>query len=169
MTRLTAMQMSEPYATTVAAVAPVIWLVGSVEVYQAVKRIEQMLGEREEHLAQALRDFRAEADDDAVERLHRHFHSPPSKQRQRALMLLYAIWLAITFMLIWVSLSALAWLGEDGGPGKETGAAPFLAVSSLVVLGLGFFCHHGGTRGHCYWSYRESKGAADGFAQGYAR
>jgi hypothetical protein len=138
MSRLTAMQMSEPYATTVAAVAPVIWLVGSVEVYQAVKRIEQMLGDREEYLAQGLRDIRAEADDDAVERLYRHLRRPPSKQRQRALVLLYVVWLVITFMLIWVSLIALAWLSEDGGPGKETGAAPVLAVSSLVVLGLGF-------------------------------
>ncbi|MFE4647738.1 hypothetical protein [Streptomyces sp. NPDC056707] len=138
MSRLTTMQMSEPYATTVAAVAPVIWLVGAVEVYQAIKRMEQLEADGAEELAQGLRAIRAEADGDAVERLYRQLRRPLPKQKQRALSRLYIFWLLITFMLVWVTLSALAWLAEDGGPGKETGAAPVLALSSLVVVGLGF-------------------------------
>ncbi|MFF8017901.1 hypothetical protein [Streptomyces sp. NPDC007929] len=40
------MQMTESFATTVAAVAPVVWLAGAVEAHQAVKYLREKAEER---------------------------------------------------------------------------------------------------------------------------
>lgn len=132
------MQMSEPYAATVAAVAPVIWLVGAVEFHQIVKQMEQVHADREAHLADGLKAIEAEPDDAVAERLLGEFDGPSPRMVGTERVLVYCIWALITLALVVAIVVALLWLGEDGGPGRESGASSGTAVALLYVLVLGF-------------------------------
>ncbi|MFE7580786.1 hypothetical protein ACFU5Y_04360 [Streptomyces gardneri] len=135
------MQMSEPFATTVAAVAPMIWLVGTVEFHRILKRMEQNSADRVEQLDLGVDALRTERDDDEAERMFRKLDRPTPIPRQRRIagIAIYMLWYSLTLMFVLATIEALQWLAEDGGPGAESGASEGLARFLLAVLSIGFF------------------------------
>ena len=133
--------MSEPFATTVAAVAPVIWLVGAVEVQQAVKRYDESTADTDARYAEVLRAVESSPNPDALRELSEWMRG--TRRRKARLLPFQLVWLVLTLALCAVVGANLEWLAEDGGPGKETGvsteASAALARFSLVVVGSGFF------------------------------
>ncbi|MFF7736524.1 hypothetical protein [Streptomyces sp. NPDC007984] len=105
------MQMTESFATTVAAVAPVVWLAGAVEAHQAVKYLREKAEERR-LWAEALARELESAEDQAV-------LARPWGERQPA-----GVWPAMALFVVWSTLSAalivatalpLRWLTEGEG------------------------------------------------------
>ncbi|MEE4493568.1 hypothetical protein [Streptomyces sp. BE230] len=131
--------MSETYAATVAAVAPVIWLVGAIEFHQVLKRIEQYVADEEQALEDRLVSLRAEDDDEVAGELAGAANRPSNRKRVLSTLSLYAVWYSLTLALVCVTLSSLVWLGEDGGPGKVSGDSSSLATICFCVLAIGFF------------------------------
>ncbi|MFI9747997.1 hypothetical protein [Streptomyces sp. NPDC052494] len=132
------MQMSEPFATTVAAVAPVIWVVGAVEFHQVLKRMRESADQRAEQLRLGVLALRAETDLEAAERLFAELRRIRPLRQRLPSFLPYTLWYFLTLALVWATVGALEWLAEDGGPGGESGEAPFLARAMVSILAFGF-------------------------------
>ncbi|MFH9610436.1 hypothetical protein [Streptomyces sp. NPDC017448] len=135
------MQMTEPFAATIAAVVPVIWLVGALEVHQMMKiylasaqYLESTATEGEKLLKKVgehptpnqiieLNKEMSERLDDGVERLKTF---PPS--------FLNPLWAAVVAVLLLSEFEALRWLAADD-PGPRPEWAVFLLVSTMVGFG----------------------------------
>ncbi|MEU0309765.1 hypothetical protein [Streptomyces cyaneofuscatus] len=135
------MQMSESFAATIAAVVPVIWLVGALEVHQMMKiylasaqYLESTAGEGEKLLKKVgehptpdqlieLNKEMTERLDDGVEQLKAF---PPS--------FLNFLWAAVVGALLLSEFEALRWLATDD-PGPRPGWAMYLLVSTMVGFG----------------------------------
>ncbi|MFD4756198.1 hypothetical protein [Streptomyces sp. NEAU-H3] len=132
------MEMSEPYATTIAAVAPVIWAIGTVEVQQVVKRVWTVRDERDHSAAECLDAIALVGDDADLVQARRDWESV-GRQNRRALpsILLYVAWICMGLTMILCVINALSWLAESGGPGKISGADPATAEFCLQTITAG--------------------------------
>ncbi|WP_432752096.1 hypothetical protein ACE1OA_01790 [Streptomyces sp. JL2001] len=135
------MEMSEPFATTIAAVAPVIWAIGTVEVHQVLKRVWALRDERDRHLAEARAALAAAEDEAALARARGDLRAAADTDR-RALpsAVLYVAWVALGLTMAACVHRSLAWLTEAGGPGDVSGPAAGTAEFCLgaVMAGLVF-------------------------------
>ncbi|MFB7187267.1 hypothetical protein ACFC0C_06570 [Streptomyces sp. NPDC056178] len=132
------MDMSEPYATTVAAVAPVVWAIGTVEVHQVMKRVWAVRDERDRLAAECLGNI-AVVDDDAGLTQARRDWTSVGRQDRRALpsVLLYMAWTCLGITMVICTINALSWLAESGGPGEISGADPATARFCLLAIAAG--------------------------------
>ncbi|MET7647191.1 hypothetical protein ABZS83_26905 [Streptomyces sp. NPDC005426] len=132
------MDMSEPYATTVAAVAPVVWAIGTVEVHQVMKRVWTIRDERD-RLAAACLGAIAVVDDDAGLAQARRDWESVGRQDRRGLpsALLYLAWVYLGITMVMCVIDSLNWLAESGGPGEISGADPATARFCLLAIAAG--------------------------------
>ncbi|MGW3942376.1 hypothetical protein [Streptomyces phaeochromogenes] len=121
------MRMTEAFAETAAAVAPVIWLVGAVEYQQVTKRYMEARRADEVRLQERLRAL--EAGDDSSEDV-----GAPSPSRW-ALISLYAAWGMVSVTLAAATMRALSWLATPTS-GDEPGTALFCYLSISVGLAV---------------------------------
>lgn len=128
--------MSEPYATTVVAVGPVILLVSAVELHQIVKRIATWWQEGERRYVDAEAAMAAAGSQEAVARARTLADAAPQYRRATPLMLLYAAWLGMTGLLVSCISDALAWLATYGGV-KNAPEDPDTARFCYWVLAYG--------------------------------
>ncbi|TLQ45767.1 hypothetical protein [Streptomyces marianii] len=131
------MRMSEAYATTVAAVAPVIWLVGAVELHQVVQRFAAAATEGEAHDAEYRRRLEAFGDDATWAELRdlttRFRQTRPNLAAVNTLnRIAHVIWTVTVGCLIAAEVFALGWLGSQPGP------QPARAYFCFWALVLGF-------------------------------
>lgn len=128
--------MTESFATTVAAIAPVIWLVGAVEAHQVTKRMVDEKRQHAEQLSAAVAELEG-ADDATI--LSRPWSHQASVLRWHQL-LLYLIWLALAVCLIFDTVRALSWLAGVRSPLGGSAFAGFAYMSigfgMLVVTAL---------------------------------
>lgn len=117
--------MTEPFATTVAAVAPVIWLVGAVEYHQAAKHYRASMEALESRLVEQLAAF--EAGDSSAG--SRDVEEPAGAKLIR--VALYVVWGFVSFALAASTIQALKWLAEPG-------AGPQSSVARFCFLSIGF-------------------------------
>ncbi|MFE6408514.1 hypothetical protein ACFVOR_16445 [Streptomyces sp. NPDC057837] len=130
------MQMSEPFAATVAAVAPVVWLVGAVEYHQVTKRAVEDMAAGAELMAQTVVDLQGATDAEVLD--HRWTESqeqilrPPNR-----LLPLQFMWGLVTICLLYSMVVALDWLAVGDEEVKASGEAAFcyftLCFSFVVV------------------------------------
>lgn len=125
------MQMTEPFATTVAAVAPVVWLVGAVEAHQVTRRLAEVKRRHEEVLAAAVAELEG-ADDAAI--LARPWNHKASVLSYKQ-AILYVFWLGLACSLVLATLFALQWLGGSGrDPQPLVAEFCYWAVSSGMMF-----------------------------------
>ncbi|MFD7920752.1 hypothetical protein ACFV3R_16195 [Streptomyces sp. NPDC059740] len=136
------MQMSEGFATTAAALAPVVWAIGTIEVQQLSRRLrawnDEMLQDyNEAHVAMA-----EAADRGSLARAREGWESARTGWTRRPLppFGLYGLWLSLSTSMVACTATALRWLCEDGGPGKESGPASGNArfIFWAITLALAF-------------------------------
>lgn len=136
------MQMSEPFATTVAAVAPVVWLVGAVEYHQVSKRAAEAHTVGEELLAQAVEDLQGASDTEVL--AHQWTESQQQLMVRSTRLMpfypLYVLWTLVTGCLLYAVAIALSWLANGDDQDKASGDAAFcyytLCFSFIVVTVL---------------------------------
>ncbi|MFE3886704.1 hypothetical protein ACFXPQ_27995 [Streptomyces lydicus] len=133
------MDMSEPYATTVAAVAPVVWAIGTVEVHQVMKRVWAVRDKRDRLATECLGAIAVVDDEAGLAQARRDWKSV-GRQDRRALpsTLLCAAWTYLGITMVICVIDALSWLAERGGPGKISGADPTTAEFCLLAITAGF-------------------------------
>ncbi|MFB7173356.1 hypothetical protein ACFCYM_21405 [Streptomyces sp. NPDC056254] len=131
------LKMTEPYATTIAQVVPVILLVAVVEVQQIHRRVE----DRSAALTAVFRSAvdRVQADPGSavlreiygdLDRVQKDFDDKLHRTRT----VLYAIWTVTVAVLAGTEASVLLWLANDA-----RAASPLLAWSSFIALTGGVF------------------------------
>ncbi|MEV7951701.1 hypothetical protein AB0O74_32610 [Streptomyces rubiginosohelvolus] len=135
------MQMTEPFAGTIAAVVPVIWLVGAVEVHQMMKiylasarYLEDTAGEAEKLLrgvgerptSEQLVELNKEIGERLDDGLEQTRVFPPA--------FLNPLWAAVVAALLLSEFEALRWLATDD-PGPRPGLAMYMLVSTMVGFG----------------------------------
>lgn len=133
--------MTEAFAATVAAVAPVIWLVGSVELHQIHKRTAEQAAVRAQGIAAArlFLDSLGETPslakiDEFYERLYSVFPGDPRDPRlSRTTLVAPAVWGVIVAWLVGAEVLALLWLSEP----EAKPAAP-IAWFCFLALIVGF-------------------------------
>ncbi|MGW7272294.1 hypothetical protein ACWGH5_17405 [Streptomyces sp. NPDC054864] len=118
------MEMSEPFATTVAAVGPVIWLVGAVEVQQIMKRMTSWWHEGERGLADARTALTEAVNEEGLLRAQSVLDDTVNPRRVYSLFWLWMVWGALTLALLGATAAALNWLAE-GASGTAPGKAAF--------------------------------------------
>ncbi|MGA5205452.1 hypothetical protein [Streptomyces variegatus] len=130
------MQMSEPFATTVAAVAPVVWLVGAVEYHQVAKQTFEAYNASEVLLAQTVEGLKRAGDAEILA------HQWTETQQQtlgppRRLLPLHALWSVVTTCLLSSLVIALAWLAHGDEQDRSSGEAMFCFVTlcgSFIIV-----------------------------------
>ncbi|MCX4657620.1 hypothetical protein OG249_37840 [Streptomyces microflavus] len=135
------MQMNETFAATIAAVVPVIWLVGALEAHQVMKfylassqRLEETarVGERllkeagAEPTAERIGALQKEMGDRLDDGVEEQKTFPPAS--------LFAFWVIFGTILLTAEWQSLQWLAE-GGPGPRPGLAKFLLSSTIAGFG----------------------------------
>ncbi|MFI0135578.1 hypothetical protein [Streptomyces luteogriseus] len=133
------MQMSEPFATTVAAVAPVVWLVGAVEYHQVAKRTAEARIAGEVLLARTVEELQRAGDAEVV--AHQWTETQQQTLRPpRRMLPLHALWSAVTTCLLCSLVNALAWLARGDEQDRASGEAMFcfctLCVSFIIVTAV---------------------------------
>ncbi|WP_433546543.1 hypothetical protein ACQPZG_16670 [Streptomyces sp. CA-294286] len=132
------MEMSEPYATTVAAVAPVVWAIGTVEVHQVIKRMRTVCDDRDRLVTECLRALAVAHDDTGLAQARRDWKAIRRQDRRAwPSTLLYVAWSYLGIAMIFCVVSALGWLAERGGPGKISGTDPTAANFCLLAITTG--------------------------------
>ncbi|MGA5472543.1 hypothetical protein ACPCUK_27690 [Streptomyces arboris] len=134
------MQMSEPFAATIAAVVPVIWLVGALEVHQhsklylasaqhleaTARRGEQLVADAGDQPTQAqIAEIQKEMGDRLDDGLEQLRSLPP--------MFLMPLWSFVVTALLLSEYLALRWLAMDNA-GPHPGWAVYSLVATLVGL-----------------------------------
>ncbi|MEU0634575.1 hypothetical protein [Streptomyces sp. NPDC005989] len=131
------MQMNETYAATIAAVIPVLWLVGAVELHQLTKQWAVAASDLE-RLAKSVKNRLDAAEAERVLDVFSRAlvdvdtQNQAGKLQTRPGKLIYNLWLLLVGMMMAVEGFTLYWLGADGGPN------PGLAWFSLGVTVAGF-------------------------------
>jgi len=118
--------MTHDFATTVAAVAPVIWLVGTVEYLQAAR--QYMEAEREETARMEEQLAALEAGDAAALAM-----SIPSRKAFMRLLLV-GVWCLVSGSLATDIVMSLGWLANPGD-----GPRPAFAAFCYWSIGVGVF------------------------------
>ncbi|MFH8724474.1 hypothetical protein [Streptomyces termitum] len=119
------MEMSEGFAATAAAVAPVLWAIGTLEVQQILKRMRSWTDERKHRYNEAVVAMSEASDEESLARarglwgLAQRWWLGPLPPFG-----LYGAWACLSVTMAGCTMQALRWLSENGGPGKESGAAP---------------------------------------------
>lgn len=129
--------MTEPYATTVAAVAPVLLLVAVLEVQHMTTRwrdrsLQVIAAYREagERLVAAGQDAAPEQVLDMLTRLHAAVGREDETRHKTPKA--YYLWTFTMIVLLVAVVQALVWLAGD-----SRGADPFIAWSCLLALAWG--------------------------------
>ncbi|WP_338781646.1 hypothetical protein [Streptomyces sp. DG1A-41] len=131
------MKMSSDFAQTVAAVAPIVWLVGAVEVQQLAKRLATWLQEAERRYAEAEAAMSSAVDAHTLATA-RQLHANASKSRPLwQLWALYAAWAGVTGPLASSTILSIAWLAEMKESEQEFVAGIGLAKFCLWSIGAG--------------------------------
>jgi hypothetical protein len=126
------MQMTESFATTVAAVAPVVWLVGAVEAQQLVKRRRQFLEDEQRALAEAVVDLEDASDAEVLA-----FRLPRFQESLKWIHIaVFSGWIAVAGCLAVTTICALAWLGMTEPRSENAGLAAFCYFSITVGMGV---------------------------------
>ncbi|MEV0238880.1 hypothetical protein AB0I06_02920 [Streptomyces sp. NPDC050674] len=133
------MQMSEPFATTIAAVAPVVWLVGAVEYHQVAKRTAEAYKAGEVLLTQTVEELQRAGDAEIL--AHQWTETQQQTLRPpKRLLPLHALWSAVTACLLSSLVNALAWLAKGDEQDKASGEAMFcfctLCGSFIIVTAV---------------------------------
>lgn len=129
------MEMNEPFAATVAAVAPVIWLAGTLEWHQLFKRKVARLDHELRLTTSALDELRSQ-NESSAESSPGALREAIAEARQPFEAVAWAIWALLTGLLVSVTVGALRWLAK-GGDGED-GNGELFALYSLLVLAAGF-------------------------------
>ncbi|MFJ7192346.1 hypothetical protein [Streptomyces bacillaris] len=118
------MEMSESFATTAAAVAPVLWAIGTFEVQQLLKRLRGWHEDKNRLYDEAVVAM-SQATDEASLVQARALWGKAQRWWLGPLApwLLYVAWAYLSITMVGCTAVALRWLAEDGGPGHESGAA----------------------------------------------
>lgn len=138
------MRMTEAFATTVAAVAPVIWLVGALEMHQISKWLFERSREDEEPIALA-RAYLEQIGEVATVTQLKHLvqltasaaaHRPRHKRGDRSKIFANFVWGLVVSSLFAAELVALRWLGsseqEPDGPAAWSCFAALLFGFAVV-------------------------------------
>ncbi|MFB7238310.1 MULTISPECIES: hypothetical protein [unclassified Streptomyces] len=148
------MQMTESYAATVAAVVPVLWLVGAVEQHQLAKNFAQRsreledLARRNSQVTAALADDASLAD---IEAAMARLEVPESDRDGRLGAITTLVWAVTAALLLPAEMSALLWLGDS-----SKGPSEFAATYSLVAIMLGFLAVGSIPIGVALWGDRQA-------------
>ncbi|MFG2613905.1 hypothetical protein [Streptomyces anulatus] len=135
------MQMTEPFAATIAAVVPVIWLVGALEVHQMMKiylasarYLEETAGEAEK----LLRDVGERPTSEQLVELNKEIGERLDDGVEQTKVFppgfLNPLWTAVVAALLLSEFEALRWLATDD-PGPRPGLAMYMLVSTMVGFG----------------------------------
>lgn len=140
------MQMSETYAATIAAVIPVVWLVGAVELHQLTKQWAAAVGDRE-RMAESVKSRLDAAEPEAVLAVFNGALVDIDTQNRAGKFqihpeeLVYYLWLLLVSAMVAVEGITLYWLGAGGGPNPRFAwlslgvtAAGFLAVTGVPTV-----------------------------------
>ncbi|MFF5497624.1 hypothetical protein [Streptomyces aquilus] len=130
------MKMTETYAATVAAVAPVILLVAVVEINNRRQRVRELYESLTAPITLIRAMFREGSDPSAqqVEDVARQVRATNVGARAGLSMVLYVLSaVAIITLLFLAELASLLWL-----TGSPTDTAPRVALFCAVALGAGF-------------------------------
>ncbi|MGW2226865.1 hypothetical protein [Streptomyces formicae] len=130
------MKMTESYATTVAAVAPVVMLVAVVEISNKRARFRDLYGEQAEIDATVAALFAdgASPSREQIAETERTLASLRARRGVRAMWGLYVYSACFVGMALLIAeATSLRWLASE-----DRGAAPFDALVCYVALGLGF-------------------------------
>ncbi|MEU8832783.1 hypothetical protein [Streptomyces sp900116325] len=117
------MEMTEGFATTAAAVAPVLWAIGTVEIQQLRKRMGSWTAEQERRYNEAVVAMSEASDAESLARarglwgLAQRWWLGPLPP-----IGVYAVWIYLSVTMAGCTMQALRWLSENGEPGKETGS-----------------------------------------------
>jgi hypothetical protein len=128
------LKMTETYATTVAAVAPVILLVAAVEVQQITRNWREVSAQMVEAYGEAMRGLATAGTDASRAELHEMakpvLEASARATRARDLRFgLFFTWVATSIALFLALAGALVWLADDG-----RAAEPWLAWLCLLAL-----------------------------------
>ncbi|MFD3437555.1 hypothetical protein ACFWU3_08635 [Streptomyces sp. NPDC058685] len=119
------MEMTESFATTAAAVAPLLWAIGTVEVQQVRKHLRSWIDEQERRYNEAVVAMTEASDEESLARARGRW-----ERAQRGwvgslpTLALYQLWACLSIAMCSCTIVALRWLSEDGGPGKVSGPDP---------------------------------------------
>ncbi|MFG2439025.1 hypothetical protein [Streptomyces sp. NPDC048508] len=131
------MKMSGDFAATVAAVAPVVWLVGAVECQQVTKRLINRVREGSVLLTETLE--RLESASDEVVLAHEWSEVEKAKlKRPWPLLALFTLWGLLATSLAITTVRCIGWLGAEK-PGPNPGEAMFCYVSIFVSFAVVLF------------------------------
>lgn len=128
------MKMSGDYATTVAAVAPVLWLVGAVEHHQVAKRLVSRWQEATEQIERDVAELGGEST--GVRTGGRVAHSWKRLRESALLAGLALLWGTVSACLLLTTIMALRWLAAgDTDPQPIVAAFCFysIAIGGLVI------------------------------------
>ncbi|WP_142170094.1 hypothetical protein [Streptomyces sp. SLBN-134] len=113
------MKMTESFATTAAAVAPILWAIGTVEVQQVVKRMREHL----HRFNLAVVAMSEASDEESVGHAQGLWGTAQRwVLRLFSLLGLYVAWGYLSLAMCVCTLDALKWLSEYGGAGDRAGA-----------------------------------------------
>ncbi|GAA1944567.1 hypothetical protein GCM10009837_83330 [Streptomyces durmitorensis] len=139
------MQMTESYAATVAAVVPVLWLVGVVEQHQLAKAFAQRSRELQDMVADHRRTIAAVGEGATVAQLQAAMESlklaPPDRDA-KIKNFASAAWAIAIGVLLPAEAAALTWLADPSRGPQELWATycwwatmtGFLAVGSVPLV-----------------------------------
>lgn len=133
--------MTEPFAATIAAVVPVIWLVGAVEVHQMMKIYLTSARHLEDTAGQAeklLRDAGEQPTSEQLVELNKEIGERLNEGVEQTKLFppgfLNFLWTAVVAVLLVSEFEALRWLAADD-PGPRPGLAMYMLVTTMVGFG----------------------------------
>ncbi|WP_153457364.1 hypothetical protein [Streptomyces smaragdinus] len=135
------MRMSEGFAATAAAVAPVLWAIGTIEVQQIRKEWQSLSAVRVQRYNEAAVAISEAVDEESLAHAQGLWGAA---QRwwtgQSAQFGLYISWLYLSVTMSGCTMIALRWLAENGGLGERAEAKPddaqfvFWALASAFLF-----------------------------------
>ncbi|MFE6065783.1 hypothetical protein [Streptomyces sp. NPDC056525] len=138
------MQMTEAYAATVAAVVPVLWLVGAVEQHQLARSNAERGREIETVVAENLQKLKSldpKASIQEIKSAVSNLKVVPGDPEEKLKSIIGWVWTVTTAALLSAEAAAISWLAEpDGKPEKFwahyclwTLLVAFLIVGALPI------------------------------------
>ncbi|MCZ4606114.1 hypothetical protein O3S80_20605 [Streptomyces sp. Lzd4kr] len=152
-------QMTEPFAATVAAVAPILVLVGTVEANALVKRVKESEAERDAPLRAAMELIQSEGHDvlrvrDSVRELLIRERQPLYVLFRRDALLTLVLWVLWAGALTVAEMLALGWLA-DTRQKPEPGMAIFCLMA--LISGFAWTVAHPIMRVHLFFQHRKDE------------
>jgi hypothetical protein len=117
------MKMTESFATTAAAVAPILWAIGTVEVQQVVKRMRGWSEEQQHRYNLAVVAMSEASDEESLAHAQGLWGTAQRwVLRMLPLLGMYFAWIYLSTVMCMCTMQALRWLSEYGGAGDGAGA-----------------------------------------------